>query len=1010
MVNKNTDKLLKEYISKRELYRDFSQTVKSILEELLADFKFQVITAREKVPAKLHEKILRKAKEKGVAYKSLDEIEDLAGVRVVFYLESQKRLFLELLRKEINENNLFFEERYKAGGYRATHCIFSLDASRSILPEYRKYKDLKCEIQITSALYHAWSEIEHDIIYKPGEDKKALNELGLKKLKKSFEETMINHIQVASHQFENLYIKYRAMVEGANIFKEVYNIQNILASSTNDDIYGKLEIIENFPNRKSEEIITIIKSVLSKKSKKAVPIGSFGGEKIFGKSHKEIVIKCISLIKDVRYFSTEKVLLILIDLIKSKDKEIKEKSIDALRAVARFDYHLMTKSNAGYSYQKFVLDFLNKWTLNEKLSNMDFVITVVKELISSSIEGSSWTDEKTLMMNFTQVDPTDFLKKIRKETMDFVYELYTKTSDAKIRLRLASILEEVMRGPSNVAYSDSLRDMIEDDTKYLVNIYRKMIFNKKGKLIKENIAVAEDVEDRFYYFAKPEKGRTSELSNIREDILKDAFYRKVCPMIGGRAVYKNEVGYEESRILRVNDMKSLIEEISEKNLEQWKKYLDTLARQKNVIEEWKLADFKRFLEMLSLEKPEIADRLLSESLKGKEGLICFSENFLIGFQVAKRFDLWDKYSVLIAKKRDAGLVGGICNSLLGYTAEQSPRILRANELAILEEIVFKKGRFAFLKLKKKDNEMWYLHDRIFHALAFNFKPQPRKMERFIKEEIENNPEYAQVHYNGLQVIVTVWKWIDLSLASCVFKKYLRKKVIEAPDLDWHLQEFLIEICKKDFNCIIDIFKKRIARAIAIQKMDTSRGIKRLTKRKEFEAIPYHFNPDLQNIILNNEGFSKKMHEWIGLMTLGWSSYNWEISRFLESLKIDRKKVFSEVVENGSDNDLLRVINAMDGVSGTDLEFCLKIVGQTDNKKIHRMIGSIMYSIGMASGEYGIADAYKDRILELDKYKNSENKRISKFAKDMIVSFQKSEDEERKRVAEEIQIRKSDFRG
>ncbi|MFZ2881865.1 MAG: RelA/SpoT domain-containing protein, partial [Candidatus Moraniibacteriota bacterium] len=708
MAKKNTNKLLKEYNAKRELYRDFSQIIKSILERLLADCKFQVITAREKNPLKLHEKIIRKAKEKGRSYKSLNEIEDLAGVRVVFYLESQKQVFIDILKKELGENNLSFEERYKAGGYRATHCIFSLDASRAMLPEYKKFKDLKCEIQITSALYHVWSEIEHDIIYKPGEDKKSLDELGLKDLKGSFEKTMIEHIQVASHQFENLHEKHKAMVDGASIFKEAYNIQNMLASSTNDDIFGKLEIIGNFPDKKPEEIISIIKSVLLKKPKKTTQIGNFGGEKIFGKTHKDVIIKCVGLIKSVRYFSTEKVLLILVDLIKSKNKDINEKSIDALRAIAKFDYHLLTKSKAGYSYQKFILEFIKKWSLAEKLSNIEFILTVVKELLSSSIEGSSWADEKTLNMHFAQVDPTDFLKNLRKETMDFVYNLYTKTSDPKIRLRLASVLEEVMRGPSNVNYSDLLKDMLEKDARYLSDVYRKMIFDDSGNIIKKNIAVAEEIEEKMFYFAKPKKGTRAELAKLREDITKDLFYTKVCPMIGGRAAYRGEEGYEESRQRRENDQKDVIAQISNQNFDEWLETLETLARQKEVIEEWKLGDFKRFLERLSIEKPGMADKLLEIAFKKHDALVKFSESFLIGFQVAQRFDLWDKYIENIVNKRNTHLIGGICNSLLGYTNEQPPRKLRANEVSILEEITFKKKRFAFLKTKKKDNGMWYM--------------------------------------------------------------------------------------------------------------------------------------------------------------------------------------------------------------------------------------------------------------------------------------------------------------
>lgn len=1012
MARGTTNKLIIEYLEKRELYRDFSLTVKSLISQLLteSEYKFQILSSREKDPKKLDEKIVRKKKD-GKIYKALGDIEDLAGVRIVFYLESQKDNFLEAIKKEFGEKSLRVLPITKPGGYRAVHCIFSLDSAREKLSEYRRFKGLKCEIQITSSLYHAWSEIEHDITYKPDGSREVLSELGLDDLKIDLERTMTNYIVPAVTRFEQHNTLYQAIRKGADIFGQVYSVDKILSSSSNDRVFGLLEIIENFPHKKPDEIATIIQAVVSKKPSKAAVIGKFGGANFYGKTHKDVLIKSIELIKNVRYFSTEKILVILSDLIKHQDKEIREKAVDALKAVSHFDYNLLTRSKAGYSYQRIVLDFIKKWSKEDQFLNFDFILVVVKELLNSSVEGSSWTDEKTLAMHFSHVQPTDFLKKIRRESIDFVYDLYTRSSNPKMRLEISSALEETLRGPGNIAYSDELRKMLNDDAEYLAEIYRKMIFDESGHLIKENIAVAEEIEERMYYLAKPEKGRSKTLTKLRDDILNDAFYQKVQPMIGGRAAYRGEEGYEESKQRREKDQMDIVMEITDKNLEEWQEILEVLAKQKEVIEEWKLGDLKRFFELLSIEKPDVADQFLKTAFKKRKALVNFSESFLIGFQVAQRFDLWDKYVELISKKQDTYLTGGICNSLLGYTQEQLPRKLRPNEISVLEEIVYKTRRFTFLKTKKKDNSLWYLHDRLFHALAFNSKPQQRKMELLLKEEMEKNQEYAHVHYNGLQFVATVWKWLDLSLTSKTFKKFLLKKVVEAPDLDWHLQEFLIALCNKDFDCIMDVFRQRIARAITLNKKDKSRGMKRLLKRKEFEAMPYHVNPKLQKLLTEDkEKLSNTLKIWLQKMTSSWSLYNWEVSRFLESIKADRWQVLSDIIAKGTDQDLLRVAYAIESISRADIDLCMQIVGQTDNERIHGKIQSIMYSTGTVSGEYGIADAYKGKIEALQKYKKSSNKRVKNFSTKMIGYLQESETAERKRVAEEVQLRKIQFEG
>ncbi|KAI0893784.1 hypothetical protein F4806DRAFT_503902 [Annulohypoxylon nitens] len=50
-------------------------------------------------------------------------------------------------------------------GYRATHVIVELQGDA--LPKYHEDAHYKVEIQIGTVVMHAWSQIEHDIIYKP---------------------------------------------------------------------------------------------------------------------------------------------------------------------------------------------------------------------------------------------------------------------------------------------------------------------------------------------------------------------------------------------------------------------------------------------------------------------------------------------------------------------------------------------------------------------------------------------------------------------------------------------------------------------------------------------------------------------------------------------------------------------------------------------------------------------------------------------------------------------------
>lgn len=60
------------------------------------------------------------------------------------------------------KNNL----RYSDDGYNAQHLIIKFKEDRLNLTEYAQFEGLKCELQLTTVLYHAWSEVSHNITYK----------------------------------------------------------------------------------------------------------------------------------------------------------------------------------------------------------------------------------------------------------------------------------------------------------------------------------------------------------------------------------------------------------------------------------------------------------------------------------------------------------------------------------------------------------------------------------------------------------------------------------------------------------------------------------------------------------------------------------------------------------------------------------------------------------------------------------------------------------------------------
>jgi len=191
--------LIGEYRLWKPIYADLCLSMSNLLYSLLQNggYKFQ-LTHRVKDVEALRAKIRRRRE---IHYRGLGDVEDLAGIRIIFYLESDKERFIRELCRELS-GSVQREDHSKEGGYRATHLTVSFGRKRYELTEYRKFQNLKCEIQLTSILYHAWSEIEHDIFYKEDRKERKGSREKLSELKHRLFHVMEEHITKANAELE----------------------------------------------------------------------------------------------------------------------------------------------------------------------------------------------------------------------------------------------------------------------------------------------------------------------------------------------------------------------------------------------------------------------------------------------------------------------------------------------------------------------------------------------------------------------------------------------------------------------------------------------------------------------------------------------------------------------------------------------------------------------------------------------------------------------------------------
>lgn len=156
------------YTKIRSKYDALSTAAAATLRALLREENIEgvAVTHRAKELDSFKEKLKRKRY--GDAQKQMT---DLAGIRIIALVERDLERVETVIRKAFrvfDDDSLDKSDELGVDkfGYRSLHFICDLGPQRERLPENKGFAGLKFEIQVRSALQHAWAEIEHDRSYK----------------------------------------------------------------------------------------------------------------------------------------------------------------------------------------------------------------------------------------------------------------------------------------------------------------------------------------------------------------------------------------------------------------------------------------------------------------------------------------------------------------------------------------------------------------------------------------------------------------------------------------------------------------------------------------------------------------------------------------------------------------------------------------------------------------------------------------------------------------------------
>ncbi len=158
-----------QYHERMAIYERLSHLADEALRNVLKAQNVQVTALEHRI--KTEASLAGKLELKGAKYRTLDDVTDIVGLRVVTFYSADVDKVAAIVSETFtvdrsNSVDKRKQHRLDSFGYNSLHYICRLPKTVVDDPEVPLLNELRFEIQMRTALQHVWSTLDHDIAYK----------------------------------------------------------------------------------------------------------------------------------------------------------------------------------------------------------------------------------------------------------------------------------------------------------------------------------------------------------------------------------------------------------------------------------------------------------------------------------------------------------------------------------------------------------------------------------------------------------------------------------------------------------------------------------------------------------------------------------------------------------------------------------------------------------------------------------------------------------------------------
>lgn len=169
MLDMHCEMILDEYRAKLPVFNRIKELVLETLRKSLDEKN--IVVAGLEARIKSEKSLTGKLELKGYKYRTLDDITDILGARIITFFSDEVDIISALVERmfdidwdnSVDKRKMLEIDRF---GYMSLHYICRIPKSMCDDPSMPELNETRFELQMRSALQHVWANMQHDMGYK----------------------------------------------------------------------------------------------------------------------------------------------------------------------------------------------------------------------------------------------------------------------------------------------------------------------------------------------------------------------------------------------------------------------------------------------------------------------------------------------------------------------------------------------------------------------------------------------------------------------------------------------------------------------------------------------------------------------------------------------------------------------------------------------------------------------------------------------------------------------------